>query len=66
MTSRSDAHQCEVCGVYACHGFRQKDGDYKWYCLRHRLEGHKLPNPAPPPPELKGQLSLFGEPKGKK
>jgi hypothetical protein len=44
--------------VYACHGFKQKDGEYKWYCLKHRLEGYKLPNPAPPPPELKGQ-SMF-------
>jgi hypothetical protein len=52
--------------VYACHGFAQKGGDILWYCLKHRLEGHKMPNPAPPPPELKGQLSLFGEPKGKK
>jgi hypothetical protein len=59
-------HHCEVCGVYACHGFAQKGGDILWYCLKHRLEGHKMPNPAPPPPELKGQLSLFGEPKGKK
>jgi hypothetical protein len=59
-------HHCEVCGVYACHGFAQKGGAILWYCLKHRLEGHKTPNPAPPPPELKGQLSLFGEPKGKK
>lgn len=60
MTCRSDAHQCEVCGVYAPHGFKQKDGDYFWFCLAHRGEGHKLPDPAPPPPELPGQMSLFG------
>jgi hypothetical protein len=57
MTSRSDAHQCEVCGVYAPHGFKQTDGDYHWYCFAHRLEGYKLSDLAPPP-ELKGQLTF--------
>ena len=60
MTLRSDGHQCEVCGAYGFHGFKQANGDYHWYCLRHRLEGYKLPDPAPPPPELPSQMSLFG------
>ena len=60
MTSRSDGHRCEVCGTYSFHGFKQKGGGFRWYCLAHRGEGFKLPDPAPPPPELKGQLSLFG------
>ena len=58
MTARSDAHQCEVCGTYAFHGFKQKDGDFLWYCLKHRLEDYKMPDLAPPPPELKGQMTF--------
>lgn len=54
VTSRSDAHQCEVCGAYAWHGFKQKNGEYLWYCLKHRLEAYKIMDLAPPP-ELKGQ-----------
>ena len=57
MSLRSDAHQCEVCGTYGFHGFKQTDGDYYWFCLAHRLEGYKLPDLAPPP-ELKGQLTF--------
>ena len=49
MSQRSDGHQCEVCGVYAPHGFKQKDGDFYWYCFAHRLEGYKLPSLAPAP-----------------
>jgi hypothetical protein len=57
MTSRSDAHQCEVCGAYAWHGFKLKNGDYFWYCLKHRLEAFKTLDLAPPP-ELKGQMTF--------
>ena len=57
MSQRSDAHQCEVCGAYGFHGFKQTDGEYFWFCLAHRLEGYKLPDLAPPP-ELKGQLTF--------
>lgn len=59
--TRSEGHQCEVCGTYGFHGFKQANGDYHWYCLHHRLEGYKLPDLAPPPAELKGQIGFdFG------
>ena len=59
MTVRSDAHQCEVCGTYGFHGFKQTNGDYHWYCLVHRGEGYKLRDLSPPV-DLPGQMSLFG------
>ena len=62
VSARSDAHQCEVCGVYAPHGFKQTDGDYYWFCFAHRLEGYKLPDLAPTP-KLPGQTELFNAPK---
>ena len=61
MTVRSDGHQCEVCGAYGVYGFKQKDGEYHWYCLRHQLKGYTLPDLAPPP-ELKGQMSMSFDP----
>ena len=57
VSARSDAHQCEVCGIYGFHGFKQKDDEYHWYCFAHRLTGYTLPDLAPTPP-LKGQLDL--------
>ena len=43
MSTRSEGHQCEVCGTYGFHGVKQPDGEYLWYCAIHR--------PALKPPE---------------
>jgi hypothetical protein len=45
MSTRSEHHQCEVCGIHGFHGRRQWDGSYLWYCFDHF---HPAPLPAPP------------------
>ena len=59
MSQRSEQHECEVCGTYGFHGFKQADGEYLWYCFLHRLVAYTNPNPLPPqpaPPEPQGEL----------